>query len=106
MRASIIRAIRVWRVDVGFCMGGALTLAAVADGAAIDAAAPFYGIPDGRYFDVTKIKVPICAQFGDLDKMKGFSDKAAAQVGSKTLIVAEENFSNVDRGSFAYFLYW
>ena len=43
-------------------MGGALTLAALADGAAVDAGAPFYGIPDGRYFDVTKIKAPLLAQ--------------------------------------------
>jgi len=61
-------------------MGGALALAAMADGASIDAGAPFYGIPDGRYFDVTKIKAPICAQFGDLDKHKGFADPGAAQV--------------------------
>ena len=43
-------------------MGGALTLAALADGAAVDAGAPFYGIQDGRYFDVTKIKAPLLAQ--------------------------------------------
>ena len=28
------------------------------------------GIPDGRYFDVSKIKAPLLAQFGDLDKHK------------------------------------
>jgi len=37
----------------GFCMGGALTLAAASEGVAVCAAAPFYGIPDARYFDRT-----------------------------------------------------
>ena len=34
------------------------------------------GIPDGRYFDVTKIKAPVLAQFGDLDKhaVRGHDD--------------------------------
>ena len=68
-------------------MGGALTLAALADGAAIDAGAPFYGIPDARYFDVTKIKAPISAQFGDLDGYKGFSDPGAAQVGGRSYLI-------------------
>jgi dienelactone hydrolase len=33
-------------------MGGALTLAALADGMNIDCGAPFYGIPPAAYFDV------------------------------------------------------
>lgn len=63
----------------GFCMGGALTLAAASEGASVVAAAPFYGIPNAEYFDVTKITVPILAQFGRLDGMKGFSDPTAAE---------------------------
>ncbi len=30
----------------GFCMGGALTIAAAANGAAVSAVVPFYGVPD------------------------------------------------------------
>lgn len=37
---------------VGFCMGGALTFAA-AQHAGVDAAAPFYGIPDPAICDVS-----------------------------------------------------
>ncbi|EFC46264.1 dienelactone hydrolase family protein [Naegleria gruberi] len=61
----------------GFCMGGALTLAATAsqtDGT-INAASCFYGIPQ---MDVSKINVPVIAHFGELDDIKGFSDVEAA----------------------------
>lgn len=58
----------------GFCMGGALTLASMAEGAEVVAGAPFYGIPDARYFDVTKITKPVLFQSGEKDNMKGFSD--------------------------------
>ena len=63
----------------GFCMGGALTLAAMSEGSEFVAGAPFYGIPNAQYFDVTKIKAPILAQFGAKDSLKGFSDVAAAE---------------------------
>lgn len=58
---------------VGFCMGGALTFAA-AQHAAVDAAAPFYGIPDRAICQPEAIKIPVQAHFGQLDAMKGFSD--------------------------------
>ena len=38
-----IHMVSTYSTNTGFCMGGALTLAAMADGAAIDAGAPFYG---------------------------------------------------------------
>lgn len=41
---------------VGFCMGGALTFAA-AQHAGVNAAAPFYGIPDPAICDVSKGRV-------------------------------------------------
>jgi len=62
----------------GFCMGGALTIAAGINAPGIDAIAPFYGIPDGRYFDPSKLKIPVQAHFGKLDALKGFSDPEAA----------------------------
>jgi len=64
----------------GFCMGGALSLAAAvkADGD-IACAAPFYGIPDQAYFDCSTIKIPVQGHFGKLDALAGFSDPAAAQ---------------------------
>eukprot|EP01026_Neomeris_dumetosa_P022097 TRINITY_DN19144_c0_g1_i1.p2 TRINITY_DN19144_c0_g1~~TRINITY_DN19144_c0_g1_i1.p2 ORF type:complete len:271 (+),score=60.51 TRINITY_DN19144_c0_g1_i1:119-814(+) len=58
---------------VGFCMGGALTFAA-AQHAGVEAAAPFYGIPNPAICAPEQIKVPVQAHFGLLDQMKGFSD--------------------------------
>mmetsp|Transcript_33290 Transcript_33290/g.73624 ORF Transcript_33290/g.73624 Transcript_33290/m.73624 type:complete len:231 (+) Transcript_33290:338-1030(+) len=69
----------------GFCMGGALVFAALAEGANIDAGAPFYGIPDSRYFSIEQIKRPLLAQFGDLDKYAGFSDPEAARAAEKKI---------------------
>jgi dienelactone hydrolase len=50
--AAYLRACGARRVGcVGFCMGGALTLAA-AQHAGVDAAVPFYGVPDPAICDV------------------------------------------------------
>lgn len=49
---------------LGFCMGGALTIASVATIPGFDAAAPFYGIPDLSKFDVSKITCKFEAHFG------------------------------------------
>ena len=62
----------------GFCMGGALTIAAIAQGDEFSAAAPFYGVPDLSKLDLTRIKVPVLAHFGETDDAKGFSDKETA----------------------------
>jgi carboxymethylenebutenolidase len=64
----------------GFCMGGALSLAAAAlVEKPLAACAPFYGIPPAALCDVSVIptKTPIQGHYGDLDPMEGFSDKAA-----------------------------
>jgi len=65
----------------GFCMGGALSLAAStkADSGELSCAAPFYGIPDQNFFDCSTIKIPVQAHFGTLDSLAGFSDPAAAE---------------------------
>ncbi|KAL0476467.1 carboxymethylenebutenolidase [Acrasis kona] len=59
----------------GFCMGGALAIAAVSNDYApeIDASAPFYGIPDPKLADPSTIKVPVQGHFGNKDELKGFS---------------------------------
>jgi len=62
----------------GFCMGGALTLAACALGLAVDAGSAFYGIPNSALCNVENIKVPVQLHFGNKDNAKGFSDVEAA----------------------------
>jgi len=64
---------------MGFCAGGALTIAACASSQDIDAGIPFYGVPDFKYFNPELIKCPILAHFGEHDKAKGFSDITAKQ---------------------------
>jgi len=63
----------------GFCMGGALTIVSTANTDQIDASIAFYGVPDLSKLDLTKIKAPLKAVFGDLDQAKGFSDITARQ---------------------------
>jgi len=65
---------------VGYCMGGALTIAAcVRMPADIDAIAPFYGIPPAKFADPSQIKVPVQAHFGTSDDQMGFSDPETAK---------------------------
>lgn len=49
---------------MGFCMGGALTIAAISSIQGWKAASPFYGIPDLNAFKVSNIKCPTLAHFG------------------------------------------
>jgi carboxymethylenebutenolidase len=51
----------------GFCLGGALTLAAAASIEGLSAAVPFYGIPDLPMEAYAKIKAPIQAHFAKKD---------------------------------------
>lgn len=63
---------------VGFCMGGALTLASVAKYNDLFAcAAPFYGTPAGA--DFSNVTIPVEAHFGVNDNMAGFSDIKTAE---------------------------
>ncbi|KAL4433366.1 hypothetical protein ABPG74_017470 [Tetrahymena malaccensis] len=65
---------------LGFCLGGALTFAALSTTDGIfSAGAPFYGIPDQTKFPVKNIKVPIQGHFGELDQVKGMSDPETAK---------------------------
>ncbi len=52
---------------VGFCLGGALTLAAAANVPGLACAVPFYGIPDLSKIDLGKISAPILAHFAGHD---------------------------------------
>jgi carboxymethylenebutenolidase len=49
---------------LGFCMGGALTIAAAAMIPGFDAAAPFYGIPDLNTYHLENIKCKFQGHFG------------------------------------------
>jgi len=62
---------------IGFCMGGALTLASATllGPSKLNAAVPFYGIPPNSLAELQKLRVPVQAHFGDLDTFNGFSDK-------------------------------
>jgi carboxymethylenebutenolidase len=80
-------------VITGFCMGGALTLAAIANSDEFAAAAPFYGVPDLTKVNVANIKIPVLAHFGDKDEVKGFSDPETAYKLEKAAKDAGINFT-------------
>ena len=52
---------------VGFCLGGALTIASAANLPGIDCAVPFYGIPDLSKIDLGKVTAPMQAHFAEHD---------------------------------------
>ncbi|MES1920766.1 hypothetical protein MHBO_002405 [Bonamia ostreae] len=58
---------------VGFCMGGALSLASAVHVKNLDCAAVFYGIPSRDLADPKEIKIPLQLHFGQKDDLKGFS---------------------------------
>ena len=68
---------------VGFCMGGALTIASscLVDG--LSAAAPFYGIPS--IGDPSMAKTPMQLHFGTKDALVGFSDPTSQDKLEKML---------------------
>jgi carboxymethylenebutenolidase len=51
----------------GFCMGGALTLLALANVPEVDAGVVWYGLPPLEYIDASKIKVPVLAHWATQD---------------------------------------
>jgi len=90
---------------VGFCMGGAYTLAAVSNIPGISAAAPFYGLPPGERLDFAKMKAPILMHVGSRDqwvtpaKAHDLEAKVNAQGGSMKVEVyeADHAFANDTR---------
>lgn len=52
----------------GFCMGGAAALVIAANVAGIDAAVPFYGMPDASKVDYAKLSAPILMHIAKRDE--------------------------------------
>ncbi|KAJ3397931.1 hypothetical protein HDU92_000032 [Lobulomyces angularis] len=75
--------------SVGFCMGGALSLALASKLAAtknpLNATISFYGVPPMEKYNLASIpaKTPCNAYFGELDTNKGLSDLETAKKLSK-----------------------
>ena len=69
----------------GFCMGGALAIAASVRVDGLSAAAPFYGIPSKELADPAKARTPLQCHFGLKDSLKGFSDPEAQDALEKVL---------------------
>jgi len=67
---------------MGFCMGGALSFATATRVAGLDAVVPFYGIPDPKVADYTKVTAPILAHFASKD---GWAKPEAARAIQKQL---------------------
>lgn len=63
---------------VGFCMGGALSLA-VAQKCDVDCAVSFYGTPPETLAQPENVKVPVQLHVGVLDNHTGFSDVATIE---------------------------
>jgi carboxymethylenebutenolidase len=93
--AEYLKSIGCKKVGItGFCLGGALTIAALSvypD--TFSAGVPFYGVPDLSKFELKNIKAPVLAQFGDKDDAKGFSDPESAYNLEKKAKEAGVNFT-------------
>jgi carboxymethylenebutenolidase len=76
--AKFLKSKGVKKVGItGFCMGGALTLAAgVHCATELTSGVCFYGIPPHDFADPKKLSIPMAFHFGNQDPAKGFSDKA------------------------------
>jgi carboxymethylenebutenolidase len=97
---------------VGFCMGGALVIAAMSHVDTFDAGVQFYGIPDLKINKISNINAPILGIFGENDFATGFSDVKTAKKFEKLmkssskdyeLLIAENcthAFMNQDRDTF------
>eukprot|EP00249_Psilotum_nudum_P030509 c43197_g1_i1 orf=142-975(+) len=72
----------------GYCMGGALSLASAVLVPGVDAVVAFYGTPSPELADLSKVKIPVQAHFGELDNINGFSDLAAARSLEENLKMA------------------
>jgi carboxymethylenebutenolidase len=52
---------------LGFCLGGALTIAAAANLPGLACTVPFYGVPDLSKLDLGKVTAPVLAHFAEID---------------------------------------
>lgn len=71
-------------LSIGFCMGGALCLAA-AQHCNLDGAISFYGTPPKELAQPENVKVPLQAHVGELDNHVGFSDVPTVEAWVKTV---------------------
>lgn len=68
----------------GFCLGGAMTLAAACNVPGLDAALPFYGTPKDQYLELSGVKARIQGHYAKVDPFVSFErvtsivDKARA----------------------------
>ncbi|HEX3535988.1 MAG TPA: dienelactone hydrolase family protein [Stellaceae bacterium] len=65
--AQHLRGISSKVAVMGFCMGGALTIAAAVHVPEVVAAVPFYGIPPKEFADPATIKIPLQGHFANRD---------------------------------------
>jgi carboxymethylenebutenolidase len=76
---------------MGFCLGGALTIAAAARVPGVACGVPFYGIPPGQLADPAKITIPIEGHFANNDdwctpQLVNDFEKAMTAAGNKPSI--------------------
>jgi carboxymethylenebutenolidase len=82
---------------LGFCMGGALTLAAACNVEGLAAAVPFYGLPDPKFADYDKVSAPILAHVAKKDAwvkpeaMEAIKKRIEARGGSFEMYVYPED---------------
>jgi carboxymethylenebutenolidase len=66
--AAHLRALGAPKVGVmGFCMGGALTIAALSNRARLDAGVCFYGVPGPARADPAQLSAPLQCHFAEID---------------------------------------
>ena len=76
----------------GFCVGGALTIAACCLAPEISAGVVFYGIPKKDLCDPSKMKVPVQCHFAEKDDIAGFSAPADAKALKEQLEAGKVNY--------------
>jgi carboxymethylenebutenolidase len=70
---------------MGFCLGGALTLAAASHVEGLSAAVPFYGIPPAEKVDYRKVTAPVLAHVAKHDEWVTVpkAEEVQKQIGEK-----------------------
>ena len=81
---------------MGYCMGGALTIAAAARVTGIACGVPFYGVPPRELADPAKIRIPIQGHFANQDdwctpQVVNDFEKAMTQAGNKPEVMPLTN---------------
>lgn len=70
---------------IGFCMGGALSLASIEHAADVSAGVVCYGLPPGAICEPSKVCKPVQGHFGEKDNLTGFSDPESAKKVEATI---------------------